>query len=90
MWLWRSPAAAGGRRRTAPTPTLTLLLGGRPPAVHAGIFLAVERGFDEAEGVELDRPPRAATPRELLRAGRVQAAVLDASRGAGRRRASWR
>ena len=25
-----------------------------PAAVHAGIFLATERGYDEAEGVELE------------------------------------
>jgi ABC-type nitrate/sulfonate/bicarbonate transport system substrate-binding protein len=56
---------------------LTLLLGARPQGVHAGIFLAVERGYDEAEGIELTIR-RSGDARRLLRAGRVQAAILDA------------
>jgi ABC-type nitrate/sulfonate/bicarbonate transport system substrate-binding protein len=56
---------------------LVLLLGGPPAGVHAGIYLAVERGFDEAEGVELT-VRRSGDAAKLLRAGRVQAALLDA------------
>jgi ABC-type nitrate/sulfonate/bicarbonate transport system substrate-binding protein len=56
---------------------ITLLLGTKPEGVHAGIFLAVERGYDEAEGIELT-VRRTGDARRLLRAGRVQAAVLDA------------
>jgi ABC-type nitrate/sulfonate/bicarbonate transport system substrate-binding protein len=67
--------AVGGSDRT--DAELTLLLGGPPAGVHAGIYLAVERGFDEAEGVELTIR-RSGDARKLLRAGRVQAALLDA------------
>lgn len=56
---------------------VTLLLGARPAGVHAGIYLAVERGFDEAEGIDLTIR-RSGDARRLLRAGRVQAALLDA------------
>jgi ABC-type nitrate/sulfonate/bicarbonate transport system substrate-binding protein len=56
---------------------VTLLLGTRPAGVHAGIYLAVDRGFDEAEGINLGVRRRGdAGP--LLRSGRIQAAVLDA------------
>jgi ABC-type nitrate/sulfonate/bicarbonate transport system substrate-binding protein len=55
---------------------VTLLLGAKPAGVHAGIFLAVERGYDEAEGIELTIR-RSGDARQLLRSGRVQAAVLD-------------
>ena len=45
-----------------PDEEATLLLDSRPAAVHAGIFLATERGYDEAEGVELEvRRPGATT-----------------------------
>ncbi len=56
---------------------LTLLLGARPAGVHAGIYLAVDRGFDEAEGVEVTIR-RSGDARALLRSGRVQAAILEA------------
>ena len=40
----------------------TLLLDFQPNAVHAGLYLATERGFDEAEGVELEiQAPGAST-----------------------------
>ena len=55
---------------------VTLLLGARPSAVHAGVYLAVERGFDEAEGVDLT-VRRRGDAIALLRARRVQAAILD-------------
>jgi ABC-type nitrate/sulfonate/bicarbonate transport system substrate-binding protein len=38
----------GGDR---PNEDATLLLDFAPNAVHAGIYLATERGYDEAEGV---------------------------------------
>jgi ABC-type nitrate/sulfonate/bicarbonate transport system substrate-binding protein len=56
---------------------LTLLLGSPPTGVHAGIFLAVERGYDEAEGIKLT-VRRSGDAGKLLHAGRVQAAILDA------------
>jgi ABC-type nitrate/sulfonate/bicarbonate transport system substrate-binding protein len=41
-----------------PDQDATLLLDFAPNAVHAGIYLALQRGYDEAEGVHLDvRPP---------------------------------
>jgi ABC-type nitrate/sulfonate/bicarbonate transport system substrate-binding protein len=54
----------------------TLLLGAPPSAVHAGVYFAVERGFDESEGVDLTIR-RTGDPAKLLRSGRVQAALLD-------------
>ena len=64
---------AGGDR---PNEDATLLLDSAPGAVHAGIYLATERGYDEAEGVRLElRGPRAAVAR--LRDGRADFAILD-------------
>ncbi len=54
----------------------TLLLGAPPSAVHAGVYFAVERGFDESEGVKLTIR-RSGDAIKLLRSGRVQAALLD-------------
>ncbi len=54
----------------------TLLLGAPPSAVHAGVYFAVERGFDESEGVKLTIR-RSGDAAKLLRSGRVQAALLD-------------
>jgi ABC-type nitrate/sulfonate/bicarbonate transport system substrate-binding protein len=62
-----------------PNEDATLLLDSAPRAVHAGIYLAIERGYDEGEGVTLHvRTPRAPAdgPRQL-RAGRVDMAILD-------------
>ena len=57
----------------------TLLLDFTPNAVHAGIYMATERGYDEAEGVELQiRKPGASTDAlKLLQAGRAEMAILD-------------
>jgi putative hydroxymethylpyrimidine transport system substrate-binding protein len=57
----------------------TLLLDFTPNAVHAGLYLATEREYDEAEGVELDvRKPGASTDAlKLLQAGRADMAILD-------------
>lgn len=54
---------------------VTLLLGAKPSAVHAGIFLATERGFDEAESIDLT-VRRRGDALKLLRRRRVQAAIL--------------
>ncbi len=50
-----------------------------PNGVHAGIYTAVHRGFDRAEGVRLDvQQPSASTDSvKLLLAGRVDFAVVD-------------
>lgn len=57
---------------------VTLLLGEPPAGVHAGIFLAATRAYDEAEGIDLDVRGAAGAggPARLLRRGRVQAVVL--------------
>ena len=57
----------------------TLLLDFQPNAVHAGIYLATERDFDEAEGVELEvEAPGASTDAlRQLEAGRADLAILD-------------
>src|SRR4051794_38541115 len=45
-----------------PNEAATLLLDGRPGAIDSGIYLARERGYDEAEGVTLRVRP---SPRGL-------------------------
>ena len=67
---------SGGDR---PNEDASLLLDFTPNAVHAGLYLAVDRGYDEAEGVGLQiRKPSASTDGlKLLRAGRVDMAILD-------------
>jgi ABC-type nitrate/sulfonate/bicarbonate transport system substrate-binding protein len=66
----------GGDR---PGEDATLLLDFAPNAVHSGIYLATERGFDDAEGVHLRvRAPGASTDAlKLLEAGRTDMAILD-------------
>ena len=57
----------------------TLLLDFTPNAVHAGLYMATERAYDEAEGVELTiRKPGASTDAlKLLGAGKADMAILD-------------
>jgi putative hydroxymethylpyrimidine transport system substrate-binding protein len=57
----------------------TLVLDFAPNAVHAGIYLALDRDFDGAEGVTLRvRAPSSSTDAvKLLLAGRAQLAILD-------------
>jgi putative hydroxymethylpyrimidine transport system substrate-binding protein len=57
----------------------TLLLDFTPNGVHAGIYLAVARGYDDAEGVQLEvRAPSASTDAlRLLQGGRADMAILD-------------
>jgi putative hydroxymethylpyrimidine transport system substrate-binding protein len=57
----------------------TLLLDFTPNAVHAGLYMATERGYDEAEGVELEiRKPGASTDAlKLLQSRRADMAILD-------------
>src|SRR5436305_5993926 len=72
-------AGCGSASSDAPTRYATLLLDFTPNAVHAGIFSAVRRGYDAAEGVHLRvrTPPSGADATRLLLAGRVDFAVLD-------------
>jgi ABC-type nitrate/sulfonate/bicarbonate transport system substrate-binding protein len=48
----------------------------RPGAVHAGLYLAVQRGFDEAVGVTL-HPTVTADPVRALRSAQAGFAVID-------------
>jgi putative hydroxymethylpyrimidine transport system substrate-binding protein len=57
----------------------TLLLDFAPNAVHAGLYLATSRGYDEAEGVELTihAPGQSTDALKLLESGRADMAILD-------------
>jgi ABC-type nitrate/sulfonate/bicarbonate transport system substrate-binding protein len=55
---------------------VTFAIGGAPGAVHAGIYLAVQRGFDEAEGVTL-HPTSTRDPVRALSTAQAGLAVLD-------------
>src|SRR5829696_6373361 len=63
---------------TAPDQDATLLLDAAPGAVHAGIYTAVARGYDEALGAVLtiQAPPSAADAAQQLATARAQFAVL--------------
>ena len=62
-----------------PNEEASLLLDFVPNAVHAGIYMAHERGYDEAEGVTLDvkAPTESTDAPKLLQAGKVDFAILD-------------
>ena len=62
-----------------PDEDASLLLDFTPNAAHAGIYLATQRGYDEAEGVRLHvRAPGASTDAlKLLQSGRTDLAILD-------------
>ena len=62
-----------------PNQDATLLLDFTPNGVHAGIYLATARGYDDAEGVRLEvREPSASTDAlRLLQGGRADMAILD-------------
>lgn len=68
--------SSGGER---PEADATLVLDFTPNAAHAGIYSAVSRGFDDAEGVHLRvRVPSSSTDSvKLLLGGRAQFAVMD-------------
>jgi ABC-type nitrate/sulfonate/bicarbonate transport system substrate-binding protein len=63
----------------APNREATLTLDFTPNAVHAGIELAVERGYTDAEGVRLQvkAPSQTSDAVTLLLTGRTDFAVLD-------------
>lgn len=65
--------------RARPEQDATLVLDFTPNAAHAGIYSAVARGFDEAEGVHLKvRVPSSSTDAvKLLLGGRAAFAVMD-------------
>jgi ABC-type nitrate/sulfonate/bicarbonate transport system substrate-binding protein len=73
-------AGCGGATGTdRPNADATLLLDFTPNAVHAGIYMATARGYDEAEGVNLTirRPGASTDALVLLETGRADLAVLD-------------
>jgi ABC-type nitrate/sulfonate/bicarbonate transport system substrate-binding protein len=63
----------------APDRSANLLLDFQPNAVHAGIYMAVARGYDEALGVRLHvhAPANSTDAVKLLAAGRTAFAILD-------------
>jgi putative hydroxymethylpyrimidine transport system substrate-binding protein len=69
----------GGPGSDRPNQEASLLLDFTPNGVHAGIYVATARGYDEAEGVSLDvRAPSASTDAlRLLQGGRADMAILD-------------
>jgi putative hydroxymethylpyrimidine transport system substrate-binding protein len=66
----------GGQRLEAGN---ALVLDFQPNAVHAGIYLALARDYDGAEGVDLTvRPPSSSADSvKLLTTGRAELAILD-------------
>jgi ABC-type nitrate/sulfonate/bicarbonate transport system substrate-binding protein len=72
-------AGCGTTGEDRPNADATLLLDFTPNAVHAGIYVASDRGFDSAEGVKLAiRKPTASTDAlKLLLGGRADMAILD-------------
>ena len=66
----------GGDR---PNQEASLLLDFTPNGVHAGIYVATARGYDDAEGVALEvQAPSASTDAlRLLQGGRADMAILD-------------
>ncbi|HEU4974803.1 MAG TPA: ABC transporter substrate-binding protein [Baekduia sp.] len=62
-----------------PDQEATLLLDFAPNAVHAGIYLALQRGYDDAEGVHLQvHPPAASTDGiKALLGGQADLAIVD-------------
>jgi putative hydroxymethylpyrimidine transport system substrate-binding protein len=72
-------ACGGGGGASRPEEEATLLLDFTPNGVHAGIYTALEKGYDEAEGVELEvsQPGASTDALKLLAAGDTDFAVLD-------------
>ena len=72
-------ACGGGGAEPGASDEATLILDFQPNAVHAGIYLATSRQYDDAEGVRLEvRAPSASTDAlRLLQGGRADMAILD-------------
>jgi putative hydroxymethylpyrimidine transport system substrate-binding protein len=72
-------AGCGGAGSDRPNQEATLLLDFTPNGVHAGIYVATARGFDDAEGVTLEvQAPGASTDAlRQLQGGRADMAILD-------------
>lgn len=72
-------ACGGDDSQARPNADATLMLDFTPNAAHAGIYSAIARGFDDAEGVHLRvRVPGSSTDAvKLLLSGRTQFSVMD-------------
>jgi ABC-type nitrate/sulfonate/bicarbonate transport system substrate-binding protein len=70
---------SGNASDTRPDQDARLLLDFAPNAVHSGIYLAKQRGYDEAEGVRLDvQVPGASTDGiKALLSGQADLAIVD-------------
>ncbi|MCW3041247.1 MAG: transporter substrate-binding protein [Solirubrobacterales bacterium] len=73
------PACGSSPDAGRPDEAAKLLLDFHPGAVHAGIYLAMARGFDEAEGVRLsvEIPGSGTDAVKSLLSGQARFAVLD-------------
>jgi putative hydroxymethylpyrimidine transport system substrate-binding protein len=71
--------ASGRSSDSRPDQDAELLLDFAPNAVHAGIYLALQRGYDEAEGVDLDvEPPGQSTDGiKAVLSGQEDMALVD-------------
>lgn len=71
--------ATGDPSDSRPDQDARLLLDFAPNAVHAGIYLALERGYDEAEGVHLDvqSPGQSTDGIKALLTGQDDMAIVD-------------
>lgn len=72
-------AAATRRAHTTPPRPVSLMLDFTPNAIHSGIYLALARRYDRANGIDLKvRVPGVSTDAiSMLTAGRVDFALLD-------------
>src|SRR4051794_15677428 len=84
LFLLAAVAVAAGCGTTGgtdsrPDQEARLLLDFAPNAVHAGIYLALQRGYDEAEGVRLDveTPGQSTDGIKALLSGRDDLAIVD-------------
>lgn len=80
--LLAAAALLGGCGSSSSTPAAqnaTLVLDFTPNAIHAGIYTAVARGFDQRAGVHLHivAPSASTDAVKLLETGRVNFAILD-------------
>ncbi|HMJ34741.1 MAG TPA: ABC transporter substrate-binding protein [Baekduia sp.] len=72
-------AGASGGSESRPEQDARLLLDFAPNAVHAGIYLAKQRGYDDSEGVHLqiDTPGSSTDGIKALLSGQVDVAIVD-------------
>ncbi len=72
-------SSSSGSGASPPKRNATLVLDFTPNAIHAGIYSALARGYDAAEGVRLHviAPSASTDSIKLLETGRVNFAILD-------------